>query len=204
MRPRSLDEIVGQDEVVGPTSSFGSILRNKELPVPSVVLWGPPGTGKTTLARVIAETSNYRFVRLSGVLDGVKELREAVSAAEESMRRERRPTLALVDEIHRFNRSQQDAFLPHVESGVLTVIGQTTENVSFRLRSALLSRLRVVQLKPLTPDSIAVLIRRALRDNERGLGEWNLTMADDAVDYLARLAMGDARRALRSIAPRAR
>ena len=199
MRPRSLDEIIGQDEVIGPRSALGQILRSPGIAIPSLVLWGPPGTGKTTIARVIAETSEYRFVRLSGVLDGVKELREAVGEAELALRKEDKHTLALVDEIHRFNKAQQDAFLPHVESGLLTVIGQTTDNVSFRLRNALLSRMRVVPLKPLTEQVIAQLIQRAIEDKERGLGLWQLSISPEATALLSRLAAGDARRALNGL-----
>jgi len=196
MRPRSLDEILGQDEAIGPTSSFGRILRAKDMAIPSVILWGPPGIGKTTIARVIAETSGYKFVRLSGVLDGVKELREAVENAEKIMEREGSPTLALVDEIHRFNKAQQDAFLPHVESGLLTVIGQTTDNVSFRIRNALLSRLRVIALQPLTEGVLENLIDDALSTPDRGLGHWSLSISSEARQLLAHLSAGDARRAL--------
>ena len=199
MRPRTLDEILGQDEAIGPRSAFGQILRDPDLAIPSVMLWGPPGCGKTTIAQVIAETSNYRFVRLSGVLDGVKELRAAVSEAEQTLQREGRSTLALVDEIHRFNKTQQDAFLPHVESGLLTVIGQTTDNVSFRIRNALLSRMRVLELAQLSEAVIQQLLARALEDADRGLGSWRLRIAEPAVRSLAKLAAGDARRALNGL-----
>jgi putative ATPase len=199
MRPRRLDEILGQDAAIGPDSAFGQILRNPELAIPSVVLWGPPGTGKTTIARVIAQHSNYRFVRLSGVLDGVKELRQAVTEAEKSLELEGRPTLALVDEIHRFNKAQQDAFLPHVESGLLTVIGQTTDNVSFRIRNALLSRMRVIALKELDASVLEEIIERALSDSERGLGAWGLKIEPRAKAFLARASGGDARRALNGL-----
>lgn len=196
MRPRTLDEILGQDEAIGPTSALGQILRSKEMAIPSMLFWGPPGTGKTTIARVIAAHSRYHFIRLSGVLDGVADLRKVVEQADKLISASGRPTLVLVDEIHRFNKAQQDAFLPHIESGLLTVIGQTTENVSFRIRNALLSRLRVIPLKPLTDEILQVLIDRALTDVECGLGALGLSIAGDAKALLARLGMGDARRVL--------
>lgn len=199
MRPQSLDEIVGQESVLGPDAPFGRMLRSPGVSLPSVVLWGPPGVGKTSIAKVIAQSRGYRFVRLSGVLDGVKEIRQAVEEAEAELQRGERRTVALVDEIHRFNRSQQDAFLPHVESGLLTVIGQTTENVSFRIRGALLSRMQVVRLNPLEDEAVGTLLERALRDTERGLGAMGLMLTPDAKKLLSRLAAGDARRGLTTL-----
>lgn len=198
MRPRVLDEVVGHGDVIGSGSPLGKILRSASI-LPSMIFWGPPGTGKTTLAKVIASGSDYEFVRLSGVLDGVKEIRELVVQAENLLRSSGRRTLALVDEIHRFNRSQQDAFLPHVESGVITIIAMTTDNVSFRLRSALLSRMRVVRLELLKDEDIKVLIKRAISNKERGLGEFCLNIEDDAIELIAKLSGGDARRALNAL-----
>jgi putative ATPase len=199
MRPRNLDEVVGHYEIIGSHSPLGKILRSNNASIPSMLFWGPPGTGKTTLAKVIAEQSGYSFVRLSGVLDGVKELREVVVKAEREIERSGQRTLALVDEIHRFNRSQQDAFLPHVESGILTVIGMTTDNVSFRLRSALLSRMRIVPLSLLTEEDILLILDRAISDTERGLGQYDLSVEEEAKKYIAKLSGGDARRALNAL-----
>lgn len=196
MRPQKLEDIVGQDDVVGPNSVFGRMLRDTESPVPSVILTGPPGVGKTSIAQVVANESGYRFVRLSGVLDGVKELRAAVDEAKLALKQSGKPTLALVDEIHRFNKAQQDAFLPHVESGLLTIIGQTTENVSFRVRNALLSRLRVLELKPLEKEHLEQLLEKALSDSECGLGDWALTLSQDGCEQIIKVSGGDARRAL--------
>lgn len=199
MRPVNLEEILGQESVVGPKSVLGQAVRDSSLALPSVLLVGPPGTGKTTIARVLAKESGHSIVELSGVLDGVAELREAVARARALRDQEGRKTLAVVDEIHRFNRSQQDAFLPHVESGLLTIIGLTTENVSFRLRNALLSRLRVVMLEPLSPQAVEKIIEAALLNEERGLGRWKLEITPAAVQKLVQYASGDARRALTAL-----
>jgi len=199
MRPRSLAEVVGQAHAVGPDSPLGRILTDKNNLVPSILLYGPPGTGKTTIARVIAENSGFYFERISGVLDGVKEIREVVERSKLRQGTEGKATLVLVDEIHRFNRAQQDAFLPHLEDGTITLVGQTTENVSFRIRGALLSRLKVIKLEELKPVDLEVLLERALIDNDRGLGKLELTLQAEARKLIAGLSMGDARRALTAL-----
>ena len=198
MRPRTLDEIIGQDGIIGKDSAFYRLLEKKSL-IPSIVLVGPPGVGKTSIAQVIANCGGYAFERLSGVLDGAAEIRKVVSKAEKLLLEKNTRTVVLVDEIHRFNRAQQDGFLPHVESGLISIIGQTTENVSFRLRSALLSRLRVLELKPLNKEDIKTLVKNALSDKERGLGAMSLEIKDEALEYIATLAGADARRALNAL-----
>ena len=193
MRPRSLDEVVGQNHLLAAGKPLREAIEKGS--VGSMVFWGPPGSGKTTLARVIAQYTDREFVSFSAVTEGVPRVREIVAEAE-SRRRLGRGTTLFADEIHRFNKAQQDAFLPHVESGTITLIGATTENPSFEINGALLSRVRVFVLQPLGPTDIRLLVERALADAERGLGALELEVDDDALDLLATEADGDARRAL--------
>ncbi len=194
VRPRTLDEVLGQDEVLGPGKPLRRAIEQDQLR--SLILWGPPGSGKTTLAHVIRRLTRAHFESMSAVLSGVKELREVLKAAEERRRREGRRTIVFIDEIHRFNKAQQDALLAHVESGDIVLIGATTENPSFEVISALLSRSRVVVLKPLAEADLVAVLRKALSDVERGLGSLPSDVTDDALAFLARAADGDARTAL--------
>jgi putative ATPase len=194
MRPRSLDEVVGQDHLLGPGRVLRTAVERGELH--SMILWGPPGSGKTTLASLMARVAGARFVAFSAVLSGVKEIRQVVAEAEVERTRRRARTILFVDEIHRFNRAQQDAFLPHVEKGTIVLIGATTENPSFEVNSALLSRCRVYVLRPLGEEQLVAIMRAALADRERGLGGARVSATDDALRLIARLANGDARAAL--------
>ncbi len=194
MRPRSLDEFVGQEALIGPGRPLRAAIEQDRLQ--SIILWGPPGTGKTTLARLIATATHARFVAFSAVLSGIKEIRAVMTEAEEARRRGGKRTLLFVDEIHRFNKAQQDAFLPRVEAGDIVLIGATTENPSFEVNSALLSRSKVHVLKPLDLDDIVTILQRALVNAERGLRAMNLSVDDDALTAIAKYANGDARVAL--------
>jgi putative ATPase len=194
MRPRSLDEVVGQAGVVGPGGFLRQAIEADR--VPSLVFWGPPGSGKTTLARLIAATTRARFVPFSAVVSGIQEIKRVMADAERLRESTGRRTLLFVDEIHRFNRAQQDAFLPYVERGDIVLVGATTENPSFELNSALLSRCRVVVLQALAPEELARLLERALRDEERGLGRTAADIEEEALAAIIQLASGDARRAL--------
>ena len=197
MRPQTLEELVGQKHILGQ----GSVLRRaiQEDKIQSVIFWGPPGTGKTTLAQIIAKVTGAHFVSFSAVLSGIKEIKEVMSEAARMKELYNRKTILFIDEVHRFNKAQQDAFLPHVEKGNIILIGATTENPSFEVISALLSRTKVYTLNPLTEEDLKVILNRAIADKERGLGNLRVKLEKDALDYIAQMANGDARVALSTL-----
>ncbi len=197
MRPRTLDAFVGQEHILGEGRALRELIEKDE--VGSLILWGPPGTGKTTIARVIAERTDAAYVPFSAVTEGIPRVREIIKEAETRLRATGRRTILFCDEIHRFNKAQQDAFLPHVEAGTVSLIGATTENPSFEVIGALLSRARVFVLEPLEADELETILRRALADEDRGLGGRGLEVTDGAVALMAEQADGDARRALNAL-----
>jgi putative ATPase len=197
MRPATLDEFVGQQHFLGEGKLLRRLLKADRLS--SVIFYGPPGTGKTTLARLLATASKRRFVQLSAVTSGVKELREVLEKAKDELAGGGLRTLLFIDEIHRFNKTQQDALLPDVEEGIVTLVGATTSNPFFAVNSALVSRSRIFQFQPLSNDDIKALLRRALADKYRGLGDQAVHMHEDALDFLAETSDGDARRALSAL-----
>ncbi len=192
MRPRTLDEFVGQEHLVAPGKPLRTQLERDD--IGSLIFWGPPGTGKTTLAKIIASMTKAEFIEFSAVLTGIKEIKQVMADAERARQYGTR-TIVFIDEIHRFNKAQQDAFLPHVEKGNIRLIGATTENPSFEIISALLSRSRVYVLKPLTEEQVVLLLRRALADEERGLGAMKLRASDAVLAKIAAYSSGDARSA---------
>jgi len=197
MRPERIEEVLGQDHILGMSRALRRSLETGNLY--SIIFWGPPGSGKTTIARLIAQYSNCPFQSFSAVLSGVKELREVIDSAKKTLRYELKPTILFVDEIHRFNKAQQDAFLPHVENGMIILIGATTQNPSFEIIPPLLSRTRVMTLKPLGFKDMAIILNRALIDKKRGLGDLNITIEENALKYIISISHGDVRYALNNL-----
>jgi putative ATPase len=197
MRPRNLDEFVGQEKLLADGGILRQMVEGDQLS--SFVLWGPPGVGKTTLARIIAHQTNSKWVSFSAVTSGIKEIRGVMAEAETFWNFEGTRTVLFVDEIHRFNKAQQDAFLPYVENGTIILVGATTENPSFEINNALLSRLKVFVLEELTVEHLVIIMRRALEDRERGLGQFELKVSDDLLGTLATYSSGDGRTALNSL-----
>ncbi len=197
MRPEKLEEIVGQEHIVGKDSLLYRAIKADQLS--SIILYGPPGTGKTTIAKVVAGTTKAEFVQLNATVSGKKDMEEVVARARENLGMYSRKTILFIDEIHRFNKGQQDYLLPFVEDGTVILIGATTENPYFEVNSALLSRSRIFELKPLTVEGLKVLIRRAVTDPEKGMGSYHAVIDEDAVDFLADISEGDARTALNAV-----
>ncbi len=197
MRPRTLDDYIGQDHIIGEGRLLRRAIQIDQLS--SVIFYGPPGTGKTTLARIIANTTKAKFISINAVLAGIKEIRESIDAAQKTLSLYQKRTILFIDEVHRFNKSQQDALLPHVENGVIILIGATTENPYFEVNKALVSRSRIFQLKVLTEDNLKDIARQALADKERGYGKRQIEIDDDALDHLVKVANGDARGVLNAL-----
>ena len=197
MRPTSLSEFAGQEHLLDKGKPLRNAIEGDQ--ISSMILWGPPGSGKTTLARIIASATDSRFIAFSAVLSGVKEIKEVIKEAEGQRYFHRQRTILFVDEIHRFNKAQQDAFLPHVESGGILLMGATTENPSFEINKALLSRAEVLVLNPLSPSEMTLIVERALEDRERGLGGLGLTIDPEALEVLCKASQGDARRGLNAL-----
>ncbi|MEE8348578.1 MAG: replication-associated recombination protein A [Acidobacteriota bacterium] len=197
IRPRLLEEVLGQEHLLGEGKMLREVIRSDQ--IPSMIFWGPPGSGKTTLARIIARETKSHFVSMSAVLSGIKEVRQVIQEARVQRQAHHKQTILFVDEIHRFNKAQQDAFLPLVEAGTLTLIGATTENPSFEVISPLLSRTRVLVLQALTQEHVVKILKRVVQDHERGLGSWHLDVEQTALEQIALFANGDARMAVNAL-----